>query len=116
SVTSLIEQEMNGIENLLYMQSESDSNGNMVMTLTFQTGTNLDIASVEAQNRIKRVESRLPEEVRRQGIQVLKSRRNYLMFVALYSPDGTYDRTALSSFINANILDHIRRVPGVGEA
>ncbi|HEX7044010.1 MAG TPA: efflux RND transporter permease subunit [Burkholderiales bacterium] len=116
SVTSLIEQEMNGIENLLYMQSESDSSGNMVMTLTFKTGTNLDIAAVEAQNRIKRVESRLPEEVRRQGIQVLKSRRNYLMFVTVYSPDGSYDRTALSSFVNANIIDHIRRVPGVGEA
>ncbi len=116
TVTSLIEQEMNGVENLLYMQSSSDSVGNMTMTLTFKTGTNLDVASFDAQNRIKRVEPRLPEEVRRQGIQVVKSRRNYLMFVALYSPDDSYDRVALSSFINSNIIDPIRRVPGVGEA
>ena len=116
TVTALIEQEMNGIENLLYMQSSSDSVGNMSITLTFRTGTDLDIAAVEAQNRIKRVEPRLPEEVRRQGVQVTKSRRNYLMFVTLFSTDGSYDRTALGSFINSNVLDPIRRVPGVGEA
>jgi len=116
SVTRLIEQEMNGIENLLYMQSSSDSSGVMQMTLTFRPGTDLDVASVEAQNRIKRVEPRLPEEVRRQGIQVTKSRRNWLMFIALTSPEKGYDRTALNSFLNANVIDHIRRVPGVGEA
>jgi multidrug efflux pump len=116
TVTSLIEQEMNGIENLLYMQSSSDSVGNLTMTLTFQTGTNLDVASVETQNRIKRVEPRLPEEVRRNGIQVVKSRRNYLMFVTLYSPDDSYDRVALGSFVNSNVIDPIRRVAGVGEA
>src|SRR5258706_735701 len=116
TVAALIEQEMNGIENLLYMLSSSDSSGNMTMTLTFQTGTNLDVASVEAQNRIKRVEPRLPEEVRRQGVQVVKSRRNYLMFVTVYSPDDSYDRVALGSFVNSNVIDPIRRVPGVGEA
>src|SRR5690606_506710 len=105
-----------GIENLLYMQSSSDSSGVMQMTLTFRPGTDLDVASVEAQNRIKRVEPRLPEEVRRQGIQVTKSRRNWLMFIALTSPEKGYDRTALNSFLNANVIDHIRRVPGVGEA
>src|SRR5581483_3566998 len=102
TVTALIEQEMNGIENLLYMQSSSESTGNMTITLTFKTGTDLDTASVETQNRIKRVEPRLPEEVRRQGVQVVKSRRNYLMFVALYSPDDSFDRVALGSFVNSN--------------
>ncbi|GAA5786515.1 multidrug efflux RND transporter permease subunit [Chitiniphilus shinanonensis] len=116
TVTSLIEQEMNGIENLLYMSSESDSSGNMSISLTFQTGTNLDIASVEAQNRVKRVEARLPEEVRQQGVQVLKSRDNYLLFITLFSPDGSYDETALGSYVNANVIDALRRVPGVGEA
>jgi multidrug efflux pump len=116
TVTSLIEQEMNGIENLLYMQSSSDSSGVLAMTLTFRPGTDLDTASVEAQNRIKRVEPRLPEEVRRNGIQVTKSRRNYLMFVTITSTDGRRDRTALNSFVNANVIDYIRRVPGVGEA
>ncbi|UXY13750.1 efflux RND transporter permease subunit [Chitiniphilus purpureus] len=116
TVTSLIEQEMNGIENLLYMSSESDSAGNMTILLTFRTGTNLDIASVDAQNRVKRVEVRLPEEVRRQGVQVLKSRDNYLLFLTLFSPDGSYDEVALGSYVNANIIDALRRVPGVGEA
>ena len=116
TVTALIEQEMNGLENLLYMQSASDSNGNMSLTLTFRTGTDLDTASVEAQNRVKRVEPRLPEEVRRQGVQVNKSRRNYLMFVTVFSADGSYDRTALGNYITSNLLDSIRRVPGVGEA
>jgi multidrug efflux pump len=116
TVTALIEQEMNGLENLLYMQSSSDSSGNMSLTLTFRTGTDLDTASVEAQNRVKRVEARLPEEVRRQGVQVNKSRRNYLMFVTVFSTDGSYDRTALGNYITSNLLDSIRRVPGVGEA
>ncbi|HEY6233505.1 MAG TPA: efflux RND transporter permease subunit, partial [Candidatus Elarobacter sp.] len=116
TVTALIEQEMNGLENLLYMQSSSDASGNMSITLTFRTGTNLDVASVETQNRVKRVEPRLPEEVRRQGVQVVKSRRNYLMFVTLYSPDSSYDRVALGSFVNSTVIDPIRRVPGVGEA
>ncbi len=116
TVTALIEQEMNGLENLLYMQSSSDASGNMSITLTFRTGTNLDVASVETQNRVKRVEPRLPEEVRRQGVQVVKSRRNYLMFVTLFSPDSSYDRVALGSFVNSTVIDPIRRVPGVGEA
>lgn len=116
SVTTLIEQEMNGIEHLLYMESNSDSSGTLTMTLTFATGTDLDIASVEAQNRIKRVEARLPEEVRRQGITVAKARRNYLMFVTIFSPDQSMDGVDLGSFTAANVLNNIRQVHGVGEA
>lgn len=116
SVTKLIEQEMNGIENLQYMNANSDSSGNMTITLTFAPGTNLDIASVEAQNRVKRVETRLPDTVRSQGVQVVKSRSNYLMFVMLTSPDDTHDSTELGAYANASVLDAIRRVPGVGEA
>ena len=116
TVTNLIEQEMNGLDRLLYMESASDALGTMSLTLTFETGVNLDIASVEAQNRIKRVEARLPEEVRRQGITVAKSRRNYLMFVTMFSPDKSRDAVALGSFTTSNILENIRRVQGVGEA
>jgi len=116
TVTSLIEQEMNGIENLLYMESNSDASGTLTLTMTFATGTDLDIASVEAQNRIKRVEARLPEEVRRQGITVVKSRRNFLMFATIYSPDRSLDAVDLGSFAAANVLNNIRQVPGVGEA
>jgi multidrug efflux pump len=116
AVTSLIEQEMNGIEHLLYMESNSDASGTLTMTLTFTTGTDLDIASVEAQNRIKRVEARLPDEVRRQGITVAKARRNYLMFITVFSPDQSMDAVDLGSFTAANVLNNVRQVPGVGEA
>ncbi|MBF0128106.1 MAG: efflux RND transporter permease subunit, partial [Magnetococcales bacterium] len=116
TVTTLIEQEMNGLENLLYTESASDALGTMTLTITFTTGTNLDIASVDAQNRIKRVEARLPEEVRRQGISVAKSRRNFLMFITIHSPDRSLDHVALGSFTASSVLEHLRRVPGVGEA
>jgi multidrug efflux pump len=115
TVIALLEQEMNGIENLLYMESSAEL-GRGSITLTFQAGTNLDFASVETQNRIKRAEARLPEEVRRLGITVAKSARNYVMIVAMISPDKSYDNVALGSFAAANVLDSIRRVPGVGEA
>ena len=116
SVTTLIEQEMNGLEHLLYLESNSDASGALTLTLTFASGTNLDIASVEAQNRIKRVEARLPEEVRRQGITVAKARRNFLMFLTIYSPDQSLNAIDLGSYTAANVLENLRRVPGVGEA
>ncbi|MFN4004856.1 MAG: efflux RND transporter permease subunit [Hylemonella sp.] len=115
TVVALIEQEMNGIENLLYMDSSSEQ-GVGTINLTFRTGTNIEIASVEAQNRIKRVEARLPDEVRRLGVTVTKTRRNFLMFIALYSPDRSLQQVDLASFAAASVLDELRRVPGVGEA
>jgi multidrug efflux pump len=115
TAVALIEQEMNGIEHLLYMDSASEL-GRGSITLTFEAGTNLDVASVETQNRIKRTEARLPEDVRRLGLTVAKSARNYLMFTTLISPDKSRDNVALGSFAAANVLESIRRVPGVGEA
>jgi multidrug efflux pump len=115
TVTALIEQEMNGIEHLLYMEASSEL-GVGTLTLTFEAGTNLDNASVEAQNRYKRVEARLPEDVRRLGVPVTKPQRNYLMFLVLFSPDKSLDNVALGSFAAANVLDQVRRVKGVGEA
>ncbi len=112
---ALIEQQLNGIEHLRYMESSSEL-GRGSITLTFDTGTDLDVASVESQNRIKRAEPRLPDEVRRAGITVAKSARNYLMFIALISPDHSLDNVALGSYNAAHVLDQVLRVPGVGEA
>jgi multidrug efflux pump len=114
TAVALIEQELNGIENLLYMESSSEQNLGTI-TLTFQAGTNLDLASVETQNRIKRAEPRLPEEVRRLGLPVLKSARNFLMVISLFSPDKTLDSVALGSYAAANVMESLRRTPGVGE-
>ncbi len=115
TVTALIEQEMNGIDHLLYMESSSEL-GVGTLTLTFEAGTNVDIASVEAQNRYKRVEARLPDDVRRLGVPVTKPQRNYLLFVVLTSPDKSKDAIALGSYAASSVLDQIRRVRGVGEA
>ncbi|MBK7685367.1 MAG: efflux RND transporter permease subunit [Rhodocyclaceae bacterium] len=115
SVVTLVEQEMAGLEHLLYVDAAAEL-GTGSITLTFEAGTNLDFAAVETQNRVRRVEARLPEEVRRLGINVTKSARNYLMFVSLYSPDNSRNNVALGSYVAANVLDSIRRVPGVGEA
>ncbi|MFN7086349.1 MAG: efflux RND transporter permease subunit [Burkholderiales bacterium] len=115
TVTALIEQEMNGIERLLYMESASEL-GTATVTLTFEPGTNIDIASVEAQNRYKRIEARLPDDVRRLGVPVTKPSRNYVMFVSLYSPDDSLKAVDLGSFAAASVLDPLRRVKGVGEA
>ncbi|CAH1209427.1 multidrug efflux pump RND permease AcrB [Candidatus Nitrotoga sp. BS] len=114
TAVALIEQELNGIEHLLYMDSSSELSRGTI-TLTFEAGSDLDIASVETQNRIKRAEARLPEDVRRLGVTVAKSARNYLMFVSLISPDKSRDNVALGSYAAANLLESIRRVPGVGE-
>ncbi len=112
---ALLEQEMNGIENLLYMESASEL-GTGTITLTFEAGTDLNLAAVETQNRIKRVEARLPDDVRRLGLTVAKTARNYVMFVTLFSPDKNMNDVALGSFASASVIDSIRRVPGVGEA
>ncbi|MDP3844685.1 MAG: efflux RND transporter permease subunit [Oxalobacteraceae bacterium] len=116
SVTSLIEQEMNGAEGLQYMESQSQANGQVQITLTFATGTNPDLAAVEVSNRLKRVESRLPQAVTQQGVQVTKSRSNFLMFVTLASKDGSLDPVALGDYASRNVLNEIKRVPGVGQA
>ncbi len=116
SVTSLIEQELNGAEGLQYIESQSQSNGTTAVTATFLPGTNPDLAAVDVQNRMKRVEPRLPETVRQQGVQVTKSRANFLLFTTLSSTDGRLDPIALGDYLSRNVLNEIRRVPGVGQA
>lgn len=116
TVTTLLEQEINGVEGLLYMASTSDAAGSVTITVTFEPGTDIDIASVELQNRIKAIEPRLPEEVRRQGLRVDKAALNFLMFATISSTDGALDRVALGNYATTHLIDQIRRVPGVGQA
>ena len=116
SVTSLIEQEMNGADGLKYIESQSQGNGQAVITVTFEPGTNPDLAAVDVQNRLKRVEARLPQAVTQQGVQVAKARSNILLFATLSSTDGRLDPVALGDYLSRNILNEIKRVPGVGQA
>ena len=116
TVTALIEQEMNGVESLQYISSNSSSDGTATVTVYFKTGTDINIAQVEVNNRVKRVEARLPEEVRRQGVRVDKATRNFMMIIAISSSDASMNATALGDYANSRLLDQIRRVKGVGEA
>ena len=116
SVASVIEQEMNGAEGMLYVESQSQSNGSASVRVSFQPGTNPDLAAVDVQNRLKRVEARLPQSVTQQGVQVLKSSSNFLMVVSLTSSDPNLDTIALGDYVSRNILNDIKRIPGVGEA
>lgn len=116
AVTSVIEQEMNGADGLQYVESQSEANGSVTITVTFVPGTNPDLAAVDVQNRIKRVESRLPAAVTQQGVQVNKARSNILMFVGLTSTDGRLDPTGLGDYMARNVVNEIKRIPGVGQA
>ena len=117
SVTSIIEQEMNGADGLLYMESVSQGgNGQAQITVTFKAGTDPALAQVDVQNRLKRVEARLPSAVTQQGVQVDKARANFLLFATLASTDGKLDPVALGDYISRNVLNEIKRVPGVGQA
>ncbi|MBK0155082.1 multidrug efflux RND transporter permease subunit, partial [Pseudomonas sp. S75] len=115
SVVSIIEQELNGADNLLYFQSQS-SLGNATITATFEPGTVPDLAQVDVQNRLKVVESRLPRPVTQQGLQVEKVSTGFLQLVTLTSEDGGYDEIALSDLLARNVMNEIRRVKGVGKA
>jgi len=116
SVTSIIDQQLNGAEGLLYIESQSESNGAASIRASFQPGTNADLAAVDLQNRLKRVEARLPQAVVQQGVQVSKSTSNFLMVVSLSSSDPKIDPIALGDYATRNILDELKRIPGVGEA
>ena len=115
SVVSLIEQELNGADNLLYFESQS-SLGSATITATFAPGTHPDLAQVDVQNRLKVVESRLPRPVTQQGLQVEKVSTGFLLLATLTSTDGKLDETALSDILARNVMDEIRRLKGVGKA
>jgi multidrug efflux pump len=115
TVTQIIEQKLNGIDNLLYMSSNSDSSGAVQISLNFKAGSDPNIAQVQVQNKLQLAVPLLPEIVQRQGIGVAKSTRNFLLVVGLTSVDGSMNRYALTDYLISNVQDTISRLEGVGE-
>ncbi len=116
TVTSVIEQQLNGIDNLLYMSSSSDASGLSTVTLYFLPGTNPDTAQVQVQNKVQLATPSLPQTVQQQGVVVAKATRNFMMFFTLSTTNDSLDEIALGNYIASSVLDPIRRVSGVGEA
>jgi multidrug efflux pump len=115
-VTRQIEEELNGVEGLQYFESTSDNSGSVSINATFAAGTDVDQASVNVQNAIRRVEARLPATVRSQGINVEEAGAGFLMIVSLTSTDGSRDEVALGDYLNRNVMGELRRLDGVGRA
>ena len=115
TVVQVIEQQMNGIDNLRYISSESNSDGSMTITVTFEQGTDPDIAQVQVQNKLQLATPLLPQEVQRQGIRVTKAVRNFLMVVGVVSADGSMNQSDLADYIVSNIQDPLSRTKGVGD-
>ena len=115
TVAAPIEQQVNGVEDMLYMSSTSSSDGSYTLTVTFEIGTDLDNAQVLVQNRVSIAESQLPEEVRRQGVTTKKQSTNIILVVSLNSPDNRYDNLFLANYATLRLKDELSRVPGVGD-
>ncbi|WP_266182658.1 multidrug efflux RND transporter permease subunit [Dyella humicola] len=114
TVTQVIEQQLTGIDHLLYFSSSSSSSGSATITLTFETGTDPDIAQVQVQNKVALATPRLPAEVNLQGVVVAKSNPDFLMFIALTSDNPSIDGDKLTDIVSSQVLDQIGRIPGVG--
>src|SRR6202000_635783 len=110
-----LEQEINGVENMLYMNSQSTGDGNLTITVTFRIGTDLNVAQMLTQNRVQDVLTRLPDDVQRLGVQVRKSIPSILIAVHLYSPDTSRDTLYLSNYATLHVKDVLARLPGVGD-
>jgi HAE1 family hydrophobic/amphiphilic exporter-1 len=115
TVATPIEQEVNGVENMIYMSSVSANDGSMTLTVTFETGTDLDMANVLTQNRVSTAIPKLPQEVQRLGVTVKKKSTDANLYVGFISSDEAHTALYLSNFVNLNVKDEIARVPGVGE-
>ncbi|ACK50417.1 transporter, hydrophobe/amphiphile efflux-1 (HAE1) family [Methylocella silvestris BL2] len=115
TVVQVIEQQLSGLDHLLYFSSESDKDGSITITLSFDQGTNPDIAQVQVQNKLQLAQPRLPQAVQQQGIQVAKATKNFLVVVGFVSTDGAMTSADLGDFIASSIQDPISRTPGVGD-
>ncbi|MDL2313721.1 efflux RND transporter permease subunit [Desulfovibrio sp. OttesenSCG-928-C14] len=115
TVTQVIEQQMKGLDNLMYMYADSNSFGQATISFAFEAGTDIDIAQVQVQNKLQLATPLLPEEVQRQGVSVTKSVRNFLMVVAFASADGSMEGVDIGDYITTYVQDPISRLPGVGE-
>ncbi|MFU6375695.1 efflux RND transporter permease subunit [Metapseudomonas otitidis] len=115
TVVQVIEQQLNGIDGLRYIASESNSDGSMTITATFEQGTNPDIAQVQVQNKLQLATPLLPQEVQQQGIRVTKAVKNFLLVIGVVSEDGSMDKNDLANYIVSNMQDPISRTKGVGD-
>ncbi len=115
TVAAPIEEQLNGVENMVYFNSSASANGVVTITATFEVGTNVDMASVNVNNRVKAAEPRLPEAVRRNGVLVQKRSNDILQVVALNSEGGRYNTLYLSNYATLNIVDELKRLKGVGD-
>src|ERR1700704_3939348 len=112
TVAAPLENQITGVEKMIYMESTSGSNGVAQIQVTFDIGADADQAALNVNNRVKQAEPRLPEEVRRQGVTVQKGSSAFLQVLAFYSPDGRYDNLYISNYVTLNVLDALKRVPG----
>jgi multidrug efflux pump subunit AcrB len=115
TVAAPLEQEINGVEDMLYMSSQATSDGTMLLTITFRLGTDVDNAQVQVQNRVAQALPRLPEDVRRVGVTTKKASPDLLMVVHLTSPDNRYDTVYLRNYATLQVRDVLARLPGMGE-
>jgi multidrug efflux pump len=114
SVTQVIEQQLTGLDNLLYFSSSSNADGSVSITATFAAGTNPDIAQVQVQNKVQQAIPQLPSQVQQQGITVAKAQSNFILIVAVYDTSGRYNNFDVSDFIVSSMQDPLSRVTGVG--
>lgn len=116
TVAAPLEQQINGVPNMIYMRSASANSGALSLTVTFAIGTDPDQATIDVNNRVQAALARLPEEVRRQGVTVAKRAPSILQAIVMYSPDGRYDTIFVNNYALLNVIDEIKRIPGVGDA
>ena len=115
TVATPLEQQINGVENMIYMSSQSTGDGNLTITVTFRIGTDLNVAQMLTQNRVQDALPRLPEDVQRLGVQVRKATPSILLAIHLYSPDKSRDTLYLSNYLTLHVKDALARLQGVGD-
>lgn len=116
TVAAPLEQQINGVPNMLYMRSTSSDSGQLTLTVTFEIGTDPDQATIDVNNRVQAALARLPEDVRRQGVTVSKRSSALLQVISMFSPTGQYDPIYVSNYTLLNVLDELKRTPGIGDA